>query len=84
MNFQDAIREAYDDSTKALKTNIVGGIQYLYGFEIPAYDYISQTIGSTSKTFVFKTGGSGGTTVATITVNYTDTTLSVMSNVTKT
>jgi hypothetical protein len=59
-------------------------LQGIAGMIPSAYDYISQTIGATSKTFIFKTGGAGGTTVSTITVNYTDVTLSVMSSVVKT
>ena len=59
-------------------------LQGIAGMIPSSYDYISQTIGSTSKTFVFKTGGSEGTTVSTITINYTDTTLSTMSSVVKT
>lgn len=39
------------------------------------YDYIDiQQTSATVETFVFKTGGSGGTTVRTITINYTDST----------
>lgn len=38
------------------------------------YDYGSYTSGATTDTYVFKTGGSGGTTVATLTITYTDST----------
>ncbi len=39
------------------------------------YDYIDiQQTNSTTETYVFKTGGSGGTTVQTIVVVYTDST----------
>lgn len=63
------------------QTTLLGGIA---GMIPSAYDYISQTIGSTSKTFVFKNGGASGETVCTITVNFTDTTLHVISSVVKT
>ena len=50
-----------------------------------AYDYISVSYDSaTQETYTFKTGGSGGTTVATIVVVYTDSTKASISTVTKT
>ena len=49
------------------------------------YDYIGVTYPtSTSEVYTFKLGGSGGTTVATVTVVYTDSTKSDLSSVTKT
>ena len=43
----------------------------LAGLEIPAHDYISLGYtGSNLTTVVYKTGGSGGTTVATLTLAY--------------
>ena len=46
-----------------------------------AYDYVSYTSGSTTDTYVYKSGGSGGTTVQTITVTYTDSTKATLSSV---
>lgn len=47
-----------------------------------SYDYISATYPSgTQEVYIFKTGGSGGSTVATVTVNYTDTTKNSILNV---
>lgn len=49
-----------------------GGV-YVAGFNIPPYDYISNTYyGSTNNVHVatYKSGGSGGTTVATLTFTY--------------
>jgi hypothetical protein len=54
------------------------------GFGLPAYDYVSQTQDTLTDTWVFKTGGVGGTTVATITITYTGTDKLVISNVAKT
>lgn len=54
------------------------------GFQLPAYDYVTFTPASTTDTYVFKTGGSGGTTVNTITITYTDSTKTVLSTVAKT
>ena len=43
----------------------------LIGFEIPAYDYLSFSYTSGNLTgIIYKTGGSGGTTVATLTLGY--------------
>jgi len=49
------------------------------------YDYLSVNYATaTQEIYTFKTGGSGGTTVATLTVNYTDSTKANVSNVAKT
>lgn len=49
------------------------------------YDYIGVTYSDTvTEIYVYKFGGSGGTTVATITVVYTDSTKEFVSSVTKT
>jgi len=47
-----------------------------------AYDYVSVTYPiATQEVYTFKSGGSGGTTVATVTVNYTDSTKENILNV---
>jgi hypothetical protein len=71
----------YDPSTRGILTHIVGG----GGLIIEPYDYVSMALSGadTTETYTFKTGGSGGTTVATITIVYTDDTRSVLSSVTK-
>ncbi len=48
------------------------------------YDYISLATASTTDTWTYKSGGSGGTTVATVTITYTDSTKATISNVAKT
>lgn len=55
------------------------------GLGIPEYDYVSMALsaGDTTETYTFKTGGSGGTTVATVTVVYTSSVREVLSSVTK-
>jgi len=61
-------------STSALQTaenTLLGGIA---GMVDSAYDYIGYTNNATSDVYTYKIGGSGGTTVATITVNFTDAT----------
>ena len=49
------------------------------------YDYVgvTWTVGTFTEVFVFKTGGSGGATVATVTVIYTDATKVQLVSVTK-
>ena len=59
-------------------------LQGIAGFLPSAYDYFIYTSGSTTDTFVFKTGGSGGTTVSTITLTYTDSTKKTLSTGEKT
>ncbi len=65
-----------------------GNLANLVGFEISAYDYIALTYVATGngtgeiETVVYKTGGSGGTTVATLTIAYNSD--NKISSVTKT
>lgn len=50
---------------------VSGTINTLSGLEIPDHDYIALSYTSTNLTgVVYKTGGSGGTTVATLTLAY--------------
>ena len=50
-----------------------------------AYDYIAYTnTNTTTDTYIYKTGGLGGTTTATVTIVYTDTTKAQVSTVTRT
>ena len=54
------------------------------GFNIGIYDYIAATYPSGTQTvYKFYVGGSGGTLIATITINYTDSTQNFILNVTK-
>lgn len=56
------------------------------GFQIPTNDYIERgwTAGTFTEVWTFKTGGSGGTTVGTITIVYDDVDMSNIINVTAT
>jgi len=56
------------------------------GLGLPEYDYVSMTLSAadTTETYIFKTGGSGGTTIATVVVVYTTSAREVLSTVTKT
>lgn len=69
-----------DPITHALLASTVGG-----SIVTKAYDYITASYpDSVTEIYVFKIGGSGGTTVATVTVVYTDSTKDNLSTVTKT
>lgn len=65
-----------------------GGLSRIYanGLQIGTYDYVSMALsgGNTTETYTFKIGGSGGTTIATITIVYTTSTRDIISTVTKT
>lgn len=64
-------------SKKVLDVNILNS----GGLFLPSWDYFSVAYPSaTQEVYTFKTGGSGGTTVATVTLNYTDSTKEFLSN----
>lgn len=77
------LNDVYEQDDYAIRTKVVG---FLNGFSIGEYDYVSMVLsaGDTTETYTFKTGGSGGTTVATVVIVYTDSTREVLSSVTKT
>lgn len=54
------------------------------GLSVKIFDYISYTSASTTDTYVYKTGGSGGTTQGTVVVTWTDSTKTVLSTLVKT
>jgi len=60
-------------------------LEKIPGLSIPIHDYISASYndGTFTEVYTYKTGGSGGTTVATVTVVYTDITKSKLVSVTK-
>ena len=61
------------------------GTEITSGLILPNYDFISVAYPlTTQEVYTFKTGGSGGITVATVTVNYTDATKNNISTVAKT
>lgn len=66
-------------SKNAQDVNVLNGM--LSGIE---FDFVSMVIDpSTTETYTFKTGGSGGTTVATITIVYQSSSREDISTVTK-
>lgn len=77
--------DVWDSVNHWLKVSVQGTVATTDGLSISAYDYIGYTnTSSLIDTYVYKTGGSGGTTVATLTITYTDTTKAQPSTVVKT
>jgi len=59
-------------------------LQSIAGMVTSAFDYIGVTYpDTTTEVYVYKTGGAGGTTVATVTVVYTNSTKENLLSVTK-
>lgn len=54
------------------------------GIGVPDHDYIGVAYAATTDTYTFKTGGSGGSTVATVVVTYTDSTKEFIDSVART
>jgi len=70
----DSTGNIIDGATSANQDAQITLLQGIAGMIPSGYDYIGYTDNATSDVYTYKTGGSGGTTVATITVNFTDTT----------
>jgi hypothetical protein len=69
----------YDEESEALKVIPVAG-----SIVTEAYDYVAVTYPlATQEVYTFKSGGVGGTTVATVTINYTDATKANLLNASK-
>ncbi len=76
-----------DGQSSALEVDSKGNLKVnsaVNGLSLNQYDYVSRGLVSATETWTFKSGGSGGTTVNTIVIVYTDTTLTYISTVTKT
>lgn len=75
------INPATEDKQDTGNTSLSSIDGKLSGAPVVAFDYTSLAQASTTDTWTRKSGGSGGTTVQTITVTYTDSTKTVISNV---
>ena len=71
-------------SLQAGVTAADGDVYVRSGLGIPSHDYVSLTQNSTQDIWTYKSGGSGGTTVATVTITYTDSAKGTISTVAKT
>lgn len=75
----DILRAVFNSTDNSIKVTTVASL-----VSTP-YDFVGVTYPSgTQEVYAFKSGGSGGTTVATVTVNYTDASKANLLNVTKT
>ena len=68
--------------TKVVPCDVGGNA--IAGMALPTFDYTSQTQTATQDVWTFMVGGALGTVVATITINYADSTKAVITNVTRT
>lgn len=81
---------AVDPTTGAVLTSGGGGGSSIVGIDpmgqsSTAYDTVVYTnTSSTVDTYTYKSGGTGGTTTATVTITYTDSTKSQLSTVVRT
>jgi hypothetical protein len=70
------------DAGHNLNVAVQGGVSS--GLSIGPYDYVVNTSGSTTDSYVFKLGGSGGATVATVVITYADSSKAVVTTVVRT
>lgn len=78
LDANQAIKDAFVETKNAFQmipvSNLING----------AWDYMSLTQASTTDTYLFKSGGSGGSTTCTVTVTFTDSTKATISTVART
>lgn len=80
LDADQCIQAAFDDASGTLNISPLGG-----SLVSEVYDYLAVTYPTTaSEQYVYKSGGVGGTTVATVLVTYTDATKTVLTSVAKT
>ena len=76
MDINQGLQTVSGLGTEAKQDDIITELQKLVGFEIGEYNYIALTYVAAGdgageiETVIYKTGGSGGTTVATLTLAY--------------
>lgn len=69
---------------RGINKTLSSPLPVINGLSILAYDYVSLAVAATTDTYTFKSGGSGGSTIATVTLTYTDSTKVTLSTVVKT
>jgi len=82
-NYVLPFKDASGAATQALVDDD-GALVSISGLSIPAFDYTAQTQDTLTDTWTFKTDGASGTTVATVTITYTDAGKDVISTVART
>lgn len=78
LDWTQVIKGSYNESQEALQVTNLGSL-------VPeSFDFISASYPSaTQEVYTYKTGGSGGTTVATVTINYVDATKEQIVDITR-
>lgn len=72
-------------ATSAKQDTEIAAINSLRGFaHVPGADCASQTVNATSEVWTYKSGGVSGTTVGTVTINYSDSTKATITSVVRT
>jgi len=76
MSFDDALKtkvtQVVDHAGNFVSPATEETLKALQGFQIPVHDHLALTVATTTDTWVYKTGGAAGTTVATVLITYTD------------
>ena len=77
--FEQAIaNREHDEDLLAKKVRVLNGLN------LTSWDYLSNAPTATTDVFTFKNGGASGTTIATLTITYTDSTKAVIQTLIKT
>lgn len=66
---------SFDQPNNAVRVNLLNSAVP------PNWDYVALTTATTTDTYVFKSGGSAGTTLRTVLITYTDSTKGTISTV---
>jgi len=83
----EAIRKSAEEVTSGSKADYYLKVSSIFSGSIlegVIWDYTAQTQAATTDTWVFRTGGAGGTITATIVITYTSSAKAVIANVAKT
>ena len=80
----DAAWVSGSGTTISLLKNVATTMAKVPGLSIPVFDYTALSPSATQDVWTFKTGGSGGSLVSTVTINYTDATKAVIVDVART
>lgn len=79
LDFSQVLRQSFEEPNDVLR------VKPLAGLVVPPWDYFNVSYPSSTQTiYHYYTNGSGGTLVATATINYTDATQANISNFTLT
>ena len=75
---------ASDGDARPVLKSTSGQLFTTNGINLPVYDFVDLVVSSATETYQFRTGGTSGTLVATVTIVYTDANRSDIFTVAKT